>query len=140
MKYREVQSKNPDASKVKLDFQAFYPSHMFYGSQIKKLTKLFKPKKSAENKAIEEKFMKSLNDSKEKCSDPHHLKVLYLQYCWHKPYYGSVFFRGTVEKPFQAINLLTTSEKQVVVAINTECVHLISTSSPPVSIFLVNLV
>ena len=68
-----------------------------------------------------------------KCRDPHQLKVLYLQLCWHKPYYASVFFKGTIEKPFQAINLITTSEQQVVVAINTECLHLLSASAPSVS-------
>jgi hypothetical protein len=50
------------------------------------------------------------------------LKLLYLQRCWNKPYYGCVMFRGQVER--KTLNLLTYSDRNIIVAINPECIHL----------------
>lgn len=96
-----------------------------------KIPKLFK--KSAETKTVADELLKSYKEALKKCEDPHQLKILYLQLCWHKPFYGSVFFKGIMEKPSQYLKMVLTNEKHVVVAINMECVHLMSASWPTVS-------
>lgn len=125
--------KDVDASRSISDLNSFYPAYMTdVGGN--KVTKLFSRHKSPEKlKILQGKFTKSLDSAFGKSKDPHQLRVLYLQLCWHKTFYGSVFFKGIVEKPFQAVNLLTTNEKQVLVAVNTESVHLMKATRPSVS-------
>ena len=89
---------------------------------LKKLSKFFKAK------SLQDEFVKSFQDAMRKCQDPHQLKILYLQLCWHKPYYGSVFFRGVVEQSSVLINA-----RQVVLAVNNECLHLMGAAIPSVS-------
>jgi hypothetical protein len=115
----------------------FYPPHMRGGrggggGGGNVVTKLFK-KTSPESKSLLDELNRAHQEAVKKCEDPHQLKILYLQLCWHKPYYSSVFFKGVVEKPPQFLKLLSTSEKRVVVAVNTECVHLMAARSPSVS-------
>ncbi|XP_019853342.1 PREDICTED: FERM domain-containing protein 8-like isoform X2 [Amphimedon queenslandica] len=54
------------------------------------------------------------------------LKLLYLQRCWIKPYYGCVMFRGQIERK----QILSLSDRNVVVAINPECIHLFTDTQP----------
>lgn len=59
------------------------------------------------------------------------LKLLYLQRCWIKPYYGCVMFRGQVERKTSNLKqFLVYSDRSVVVAINPECIHIFKDSSP----------
>jgi hypothetical protein len=60
------------------------------------------------------------------------LKLLYLQRCWNKPYYGCVMFRGQVER--KTLNLLTYSDRNIIVAINPECIHLFTDENKRVSV------
>ena len=82
------------------------------------------------------------------------LQLLYLQRCWSKPFYGSaslplalqtvfraglspyscVMFRGQVERKRTSNlkHLLVYSDRNVIVAINTESVHLFTDNSPRV--------
>ena len=77
--------------------------------------------------------MSSYQAALKKCKDSHQLKILYLQFCWHKAYYGSVFFKGLVERSSPYLKHIS-GEKPVVVAINPECLHLMSASAPSVSL------
>ena len=126
-------------SSVKQELNRFYPAYMLAeaaDSKPKKSGRLFKQKSvEAKQPTLQEEFEKSLKDAEKKLekTDVYQLKVLYLQLCWHKPYYGSVMFVGYTKKPFKPIHLLTNSEKLVTVAVNMECVHLFSSTMPPVS-------
>lgn len=130
VKHLEEGNKSPTTVPA-LKPEMFYPPHMRPKGGLN-LTKLFK--KSPETRSIADELSKAFKYALKKCSDPHQLKILYLQLCWHKPYYGSVFFKGIVEKP---LKLLVASEKHIVVAINTECVHLMTaTSSSDILLYL----
>lgn len=120
-----------DFSAMRSDVNTFYPPHMRVSKGGLKVSRLFK--KVPETKSLSDEFHTAYEAALKKCQDPHQLKILFLQLCWHKPYYGSVFFKGIVEKPPQYLKLLVTSEKHIVVAINTECVHLMASASPSVS-------
>lgn len=121
---------NPNPASYQTSLSCFYPSHMC--PEPSKIGKLFK-QKSTEGKDTQQEFAKAMRSACSKCVEAHQLKVLYLQLCWHKPFYGSVFFRGQIKKPFKPVHLITYTDKQVIVAINAECLHLLSVSSPPVS-------
>lgn len=131
------------SSSVKQDLHRFYPAYMLteaVDSKPKKSGRLFK-QKSVETKqpTLREEFEKSLEEAEKKLAktNAYQLKVLYLQLCWHKPFYGSVMFVGYTKKPFKPIHLLTNSEKLVTVAVNMECVHLFSSTTPPVSYIII---
>jgi len=107
---------------------SFYPPHMQQSKgSLKKISKLFK-QRSVDNKQVQEEFWKQYNDALTKVKDPHQLKCRYLQMCWHKPYYGSMYFRGVVER-----SSLLPNNEQVLLAVNTDCIHLLSSSLPSVS-------
>lgn len=129
VQFTESGKPSQDRAELLSRINTFYPPHMQQSrGSLKKISKLFK-QKTVDNKMYQEEFMKQFNDAVGKCRDPHQLKCRYLQMCWHKPYYGSVYFRGVVEKS----SLLPNNEKQVVLAVNTDCIHLLSTSLPSVS-------
>ena len=135
----ERQERDTSSSSVKLELHRFYPSYLLHevtDSKSKKSGRLFK-QKSIEGKqpTLQEEFEKSLKEASDKLkkTDAYNLMVLYLQLCWHKPFYGSVMFVGHTKRPFKPMRLLTNSEKLVTVAVNTECVHLFSSTTPPVS-------
>lgn len=137
VKHLEEDSKAPATITVGRGEEGmFYPPHM-RGRGGNMMTKLFK--KSPETKSLTEELTSAYQDALKKCEDPHQLKILYLQLCWHKPYYGSVFFKGIVEKPPQYLKLLSTSEKRIVVAVNMDCVHLMTARSPSVSCLVCGL-
>ena len=130
IKHLEEDTKS-DLSAVKSEVGQFYPPHMVPSGSLK-VTKFFK--KSSEPKGgVVNELTKAYQEALKKCGDTHQLKILYLQLCWHKPYYGSVFFKGIVEKPPQYLKLLAANEKRIVVAVNTECVHLMAAAPPSVS-------
>ena len=124
---------------AKSDLRRFYPAYILAeaaDSKPKKSGRLFKQRSvEAKQPALREEFEKSLEEAEKKLkkTDAYQLKVLYLQLCWHKPFYGSVMFVGYTKKPFKPIYLLTNNEKLVTVAVNMECVHLFSSTTPPVS-------
>ncbi len=133
IKHMESDTKN--LANLKSEANFFYPPHMRTTKGGHKVTKFFK--KSAEGKGLGDELIKSYEEASNKCPDPHQLKILYLQLCWHKPYYASVFFKGIIEKAMQPyLKLLAPSEKQIVVAVNTECIHIMAASSPSVSYLL----
>ena len=132
IKHMEDDTKSPSLSTIKSEANFFYPPHMRATKGGHKVAKLFK--KSVEGKSLGDELIKSYEEASKKCPDPHQLKILYLQLCWHKPYYASVFFKGLVEKAIQPyLKLLAPSEKLIVVAVNTECIHVMAASSPSVS-------
>ncbi len=117
-----------DRQELLSDINLFYPPHMQQSrGSLKKISKLFK-QRSVDNKQCQEEFVSQYKDALDKCQDPHQLKCRYLQMCWHKPYYGSVYFRGVVEK-----SSLLPNSKQVVLAVNTDCIHLMTSALPSVS-------
>ena len=118
---------------IQSEANLYYPPHMRTSKGSHKVSKLFK--KSAEGKSLSDELVKSYEEASKKCPDPHEMKILYLQLCWHKPYYASVFFKGIVEKAMQPLlKLLAASEKHIIVAVNTECIHIMAASSPSVSL------
>lgn len=131
IKSLEGASKDADHA-IRSECNIFYPPHMRINKGGLKVGKLFK-KSPGESKSLSDELLTSYHKALKRCQDSHQLKILYLQFCWHKPYYAAVFFKGVVERANQFLKLLSTGEKQVVVAINTECLHLMSASSPSVS-------
>ena len=67
----------------------FYPPHLVdtVGAGKKSIGKLFR-QKSAELLSVEEKLQEHFESVVAKSATPHTLKILYLQYCWSKPFYG----------------------------------------------------
>ena len=67
----------------------FYPPHILEMpvAARKSLGKLFR-QKSVEQPPAEEKLRESFESVAGKGLLPHNLKILYLQYCWSKPFYG----------------------------------------------------
>ncbi|CAI8025801.1 FERM domain-containing protein 8 [Geodia barretti] len=112
--------------------QTFYPPHLLEpptGGQ-KSLLKLFR-QRSVEHSLAEEKLRGHFEKVASKRLSAHNLKILYLQYCWSKPFYGSVMFHGQIERPFKAVHILTYSDKRVTVALNPHCLHILDSKSPP---------
>lgn len=134
VKARDEDLKRSEESVLLSQLNTFYPPHMRVtkGGGLR-VAKLFK-KATPESKTLSDNLIASYDSALKKCQDAHQLKILYLQFCWHKAYYGSVFFKGLVERSSPYLKQLVTGEKQVVVAINTECVHLMSSSAPSVSV------
>ncbi len=126
---------NPSPGKYGTHLSKYYPSHMI-PLETRKLGKLFK-QKSVEGKDTTQLFVKSMSEACAKNLEAYQLKVLYLQRCWQKPFYGSVFFKGQIKKPFKPVHLLVYTDKLVTVAINAECLHLFSVSAQPVSGFII---
>ena len=122
---------NPNPSHYQSSLSKYYPSHMV-PVETRKLGKLFK-QKSVEGKDTPQLFVKSMKEVCTKKLEAYQLKVLYLQRCWQKPFYGSVFFKGQIKKPFKPVHLLVYTDKLVTVAINADCLHLFSVSAQPVS-------
>jgi hypothetical protein len=110
----------------------FYPPNLveMVGGGKKSIGKLFR-QKSTELISLEDKLREHFESVVAKSATPHNLKILYLQYCWSKPFYGSVMFRGQIERPFKAVHLLTYSDKRVTVALNPQCLHILDSKSPP---------
>lgn len=109
----------------------FYPSHLSDTLIGKKsIGKLFR-QKSVDQTLAEDEFRRSYDSVRAKSPSAHNLKILYLQYCWSKPFYGSVMFRGQIERPFKAVHLLNYSDKRVTVALNPQCLHILDSKSPP---------
>lgn len=110
----------------------FYPPHLLEhpSGGRKSLGKLFR-QKSVETSVAEEKLMRNFDMMIGRKLPPHNLKILYLQYCWSKPFYGSVMFQGQIERPFKAVHLLTYSDKRVTVALNPHCLHILDSKNPP---------
>ena len=136
---REEEDPSASSTSLKLELRRFYPAYLLPKAsdpKQKKTGRLFKQKSvEAKGPTLQEEFEKSLKVAMEKLkkTDAYQMKVLYLQMCWHKAFYGSVMFVGHTKRPFNPIHLLTNNEKLVTVAVNTECVHLFSTTTPPVS-------
>lgn len=112
----------------------FYPPHLLEppaAAARKSLGKLFQRQRSVEQLPAEEKLRESFESVVAKGASAHNLKILYLQYCWSKPFYGSVMFRGQIERPFKAMHILTYSDKRVTVALNPQCLHILDSKTPP---------
>ena len=66
----------------------FYPPHLSETVGGKKsIGKLFR-QKSVEQSLVEDLFRVQYESMQAKSAPPHDLKILYLQYCWSKPFYG----------------------------------------------------
>ena len=65
---------------IKLHLSSFYPKHML-GNSAKKLFK-------SPTEKLESKLVESYQAASQKSTDSFNLKVLYLQLCWSKPFYG----------------------------------------------------
>ena len=68
----------------------FYPQHMFASDPKKVISRLFKQKSTTEVKTLDVQFDQAVQSAQQKSPDPHRLKILYLQLCWSKPFYGYV--------------------------------------------------
>lgn len=134
---------SPSSFSSQAELKQFYPPYLVpeaTDSKPKKVSRLFKQKSvEAKHPSLHDEFEKSFAEAQEKLRkmDAYQLKVLYLQQCWHKAFYGSVMFVGHTRRPFKPIHFLANNEKLVTMALNTECVHLFSTTSPPVSVLRV---
>lgn len=127
----ESLDRDPNPRNYLSNLSKYYPRYMVT-VEARKLGKLFR-QKSVENKDTGDLFAKSMKSACGKSTDPYQLKILYLQLCWHKPFYGSVFFKGQTKKPFKPVHLIVYTDKQVTMAINADCLHLFSVSAQPVS-------
>lgn len=65
---------------IKQHLPSLYPKHML-GNSAKKLFR-------ASSEKMENKLLESYQAASQKSSDPFNIKVLYLQLCWSKPFYG----------------------------------------------------
>ncbi len=126
----ESMDSDPNPTHYQSNLSKYYPNYMI-PTETSKLGKLFR-QKSVEGKDTPELFAKSMKSACGKSGDPYQLKVLYLQLCWYKPFYGSVFFKGQTKKPFKPLHLIVYTDKQMTVAINADCIHLFSVSAQPV--------
>ncbi|XP_035684288.1 FERM domain-containing protein 8-like [Branchiostoma floridae] len=52
-------------------------------------------------------------------------KVEFLKKCWELPYYGSVFFKGQIERPCNSMIMREMPDRPVHVAVNREMVHIV---------------
>lgn len=77
--------------------------------------------------SLEHKLLQQFRDVSQKVTDVKACHRMFLSYCWELPYYGSVFFRGQIEKPSSSLfsNIWGNSDLPVRVAINRERLHVI---------------
>lgn len=77
--------------------------------------------------SLENKLLQQYADVSEKASDVKACYKMFLAYCWDFPFYGSVFFRGQIERPSSSLfsNIWGSSDLPVRVAINRERLHVI---------------
>lgn len=66
---------------------SLYPPYMLKTQLAKSLLKL-KFSQSEQTKEIQERFGEAFRSAWRKTTDPHNLRVLYLQLCWSMPFYG----------------------------------------------------
>ena len=72
----------------------FYPSHLLQTAApigMKSIGKLFKQTRGVvegQQSGLEEKLKEEFESMVGRATSAHNLKVLYLQYCWSKPFYG----------------------------------------------------
>ncbi|KAL5463228.1 hypothetical protein EMCRGX_G032108 [Ephydatia muelleri] len=108
---------------IKQHLPSLYPKHML-GSSPKKLFR-------SSSERLENKLLESYQAASQKSSDVFNIKVLYLQLCWSKPVYGSVFFWGQIERPSKLVHKIAYHDKPVLLAINPDCIHLFGAEQPP---------
>lgn len=79
------------------------------------------------NSAIEHKLLQEYENVSQQVSDVKACHKMFLEFCWNFSFYGSVFFRGQIERPTSSLlsNVLGNSDLPVRVAINREGVHVI---------------
>ncbi|XP_044163238.1 putative FERM domain-containing protein FRMD8P1 [Acropora millepora] len=77
--------------------------------------------------SLEQKLLQQYSDISEKVADVKACHKMFLDFCWSFPFYGSVFFRGQIERPASSLlsNILGNTDVPVRVAINRERVHVI---------------
>ncbi|XP_015768372.1 PREDICTED: FERM domain-containing protein 8-like [Acropora digitifera] len=77
--------------------------------------------------SLEQKLLQQYSDISEKVADVKACHKMFLDFCWSFPFYGSVFFRGQIERPASSLlsNILGNADVPVRVAINRERVHVI---------------
>lgn len=77
--------------------------------------------------SLEHKLLQQYKDVSNKVRDVKACHKMFLEYCWGFSFYGSVFFRGQIERPSSSVfsNILGNSDLPVRVAINRERVHVI---------------
>ncbi|XP_078349725.1 putative FERM domain-containing protein FRMD8P1 [Oculina patagonica] len=77
--------------------------------------------------SLEHKLLQHYSDVSQRVRDVKACHRMFLEYCWGLPFYGSVFFRGQIERPSSSVfsNFLGHSDLPVRVAINRERVHVI---------------
>ncbi len=110
----------------------YYPAYMSIDNRSL-ANKLFSSKPSPAFRETEQQFQQSFDREYAQCSDVDKLKVNYLTKCWQHSMYGSMLFKGQIKKVPKVVHHLYYSDRQVHVAINMGSVHILSTSSPPVS-------
>ena len=108
----------------------YYPSYMYAETR----STLFSSKGTAALKHTQQEFSKHMRSEYAACSDAEQLKLSYLRKCWENSVYGSVLFKGQINKVPKAHHILYYKDRQVYVAINMESVHVLSASSPTVSV------
>ena len=77
---------DPKASSLRPFLSLFYPPSLLDTGSKKALGKLFRQK--SVDSPVEDLFSQEYESVRSKCTNAHNLKLLYLQYCWSKPYYG----------------------------------------------------
>jgi len=77
--------------------------------------------------SLEHKLMQQYVDISQNVTDVKACHKVFLEYCWGFPFYGSVFFRGQIERPSSSLfsTIWRNSDLPVRVAINRERVHVI---------------
>ena len=108
---------------------SLYPSHMLdKGVVTRVMGLLFGSSGIGLEDSIVESY-KSACRMREGC-DPFYLKILYLQLCWSKPFYGSVMFVGQIEPSTRLIHRVAYQDQPITVAINPDCIHLFDAGQP----------
>ena len=75
------------------DINKYFPAHhLTSASPVKKsIGRIFKQKSTDKDAtSLQQDFSRAFSEACKRSSDAHQLRVLYLQHCWHKPYYGCV--------------------------------------------------
>lgn len=77
--------------------------------------------------SLEQKLLQQYEDVSQRVSDVKGCHRMFLEFCWCFPFYGSVFFRGQIERPSTSLlsGILGNSDLPVRVGINREHVHVI---------------
>lgn len=77
--------------------------------------------------SLEQKLLQQYSDVSDKVADVKACHKMFLEHCWAFPFYGSVFFRGQIERPTSSLlsNIWRNSDVLVRVGINRERVHVI---------------